>query len=253
MPSITSPSIIVSSNQIAPGIIVNSDVSASAAIDLSKLAGAAASGANADITSLSGLSTPLSLSQGGTGQTTLAAVINALAKFSHKNVTEKTFTNGNGGNGAGTAADIFSVTIPGGTLGTGNVLRFFIRISTIGYPANASAWVFLVKYGGTTIGTLDLGANSSQKLGLSGWIEGFLCADGSASVQKAWSRCYLQSVNTKEYAAAANVVQDKIELDGGVGTAAVDSTTDQTFVITGDTLNDADADATFEFFIVEAI
>ena len=53
--------------------IVNADVSASAAIDCSKLAGTACSGANSNITSLTGLTTALSVAQGGTGSTTLSS------------------------------------------------------------------------------------------------------------------------------------------------------------------------------------
>ena len=42
------------------------------------VAGLAASGANTDITSLGGLTTPLSVAQGGTGVTTLPALLTAL-------------------------------------------------------------------------------------------------------------------------------------------------------------------------------
>lgn len=65
---------VVGSEQIVDGSIVNDDISAGAAIARSKLAGVAGSGANSDITSLSALSTPLSVAQGGTGQ---ADMINA--------------------------------------------------------------------------------------------------------------------------------------------------------------------------------
>jgi len=46
--------------------------------------GAAASGANSDITSLSGLTTPLSISQGGTGQTTAPSAFAALSPTTTK-------------------------------------------------------------------------------------------------------------------------------------------------------------------------
>jgi hypothetical protein len=67
----------VTSAKIADGTIVDGDISATAAIAQSKvsglttaLSGKAASGANSDITSLSGLTTALSVGQGGTGSTT---------------------------------------------------------------------------------------------------------------------------------------------------------------------------------------
>jgi len=59
----------ISSAQITDGAIIDDDINAAAAIAFSKLAGVAAKGANSDITSLSGLTTPLSLAQGGTGLT----------------------------------------------------------------------------------------------------------------------------------------------------------------------------------------
>lgn len=59
----------VTSSHISDGTIVNADVSATAAIVASKLSGVAASGANSDITSLTGLTTALSVTQGGTGRT----------------------------------------------------------------------------------------------------------------------------------------------------------------------------------------
>lgn len=49
------------------GGITNANISASAAISITKLSGVAASGANSDITSLTGLTTPLAPTKGGTG------------------------------------------------------------------------------------------------------------------------------------------------------------------------------------------
>jgi len=64
---------VVLSSKIKDGEIVNGDISAAAAIALSKVPGAAAKGANNDITSLSGLTTPLSVEQGGTERASLDA------------------------------------------------------------------------------------------------------------------------------------------------------------------------------------
>lgn len=55
------------------GGIVNADINAAAAIAYSKLTGVAASGANSDITALTGLSTPLGAAYGGTGVANNAA------------------------------------------------------------------------------------------------------------------------------------------------------------------------------------
>lgn len=58
---------VVTGADIANDTIENADIKSTAAIDRSKLSGVAASGANTDITSLGGLTTPLSVAQGGTG------------------------------------------------------------------------------------------------------------------------------------------------------------------------------------------
>lgn len=64
---------VVKTGNILDGEIVNADIAAGAAIDLSKVPDAAAEGANSDITSLSGLTTPLSVAQGGTGKAAITA------------------------------------------------------------------------------------------------------------------------------------------------------------------------------------
>lgn len=63
---------VVTTPKILDGTILGADISATADIALSKLHNAASSGANSDITSLSGLTTPLSVAQGGLGVGTLA-------------------------------------------------------------------------------------------------------------------------------------------------------------------------------------
>lgn len=64
---------VILTGNIKNGEIVNADISNSAAIALSKVTGAAASGANNDITSLGALSTLITVAQGGIGVGTLAA------------------------------------------------------------------------------------------------------------------------------------------------------------------------------------
>lgn len=66
MPSITSGGDSVTGANIVDETISNADISPTAAIDRTKVSGAAASGANSDITSLTALSTPLTEAQGGT-------------------------------------------------------------------------------------------------------------------------------------------------------------------------------------------
>jgi hypothetical protein len=120
----------ITSGMIADGTITNADIAAGAAISPSKIAGGAgssldadkldgkdstafaASGANSDITSLSGLVAPLSISQGGTGAVTAAGarlVIGAAASGVNADITRLSgltspISVAQGGTGAVTAA-----------------------------------------------------------------------------------------------------------------------------------------------------
>jgi hypothetical protein len=58
--------------------IANGGTNATIPVDARENIGAAASGVNDDITELEGLTTPLSIAQGGTGETTLAGLVAAL-------------------------------------------------------------------------------------------------------------------------------------------------------------------------------
>lgn len=61
---------VVLTGAIKDGEIKDADISGTAAIAIGKLSGVAASGANNDITSIGGLTTDLSVAQGGTGAST---------------------------------------------------------------------------------------------------------------------------------------------------------------------------------------
>ena len=77
--------------------------------------GFAASGANSDITSLTGLTTPLTVAQGGTGEATLAALLTALPVQAGSNVLTLGVVTVSSANI--TANSIITVTLktPGGT------------------------------------------------------------------------------------------------------------------------------------------
>jgi len=89
--------------------------------------GAAASGANSDITSLSGLTTPLSAAQGGTGATSNAAAPFAL-KGANSDITSLSglttaLSIGQGGTGATTATAAITALLPSQTGNSGKVLQ----------------------------------------------------------------------------------------------------------------------------------
>lgn len=88
---------------------------------------AAKSGANSDITSLSGLTTPLSAAQGGTGATSNAAAPFAL-KGANSDITSLSglttaLSIGQGGTGAATATAAITALLPSQTGNSGKVLQ----------------------------------------------------------------------------------------------------------------------------------
>ena len=108
--------------------------------------GAAAAGANSDITSLSGLTTPLSVLQGGTGVTTSTGTgSNVLS--STPSIVNPTVTNYVETLYAPAAGSSFTVALSDGT-----VQRFTTNANTtITLPASAAgkSFVIMVQYGGT--------------------------------------------------------------------------------------------------------
>jgi hypothetical protein len=116
---------------------------------------AAASGANGDITSLTGLTTPLSISQGGTGATTANSAFNALAPSQTSQSGKYLTTDGtNTSWAANPLGTVTSVAVSGGTTG----------LTTSGGPITTSGTITLagtlaVANGGTGV-TTSSGANS---------------------------------------------------------------------------------------------
>ncbi|MFA7308905.1 MAG: tail fiber domain-containing protein [Patescibacteria group bacterium] len=114
--------------------------------------GIAASGANSDITSLTGLSTALSIAQGGTGQVTAQAAIDALLPAQ----------TGNNGKVLGTDGTNSSwVSLPGGSIATLSDITLTSLATNDFLQYNGTAWVnktpAQVK---TAIGAAASGANS---------------------------------------------------------------------------------------------
>ena len=109
--------------------------------------GAAASGANSDITSLAGLTTPLSIAQGGTGSTTAAAARTALG------VTQTTvFSAGAASSVTGTTTEttLATMTIPANAMGPNGQIEI---IPLWSFTNSANTKTMRVKFGGTAFYT----------------------------------------------------------------------------------------------------
>ena len=99
----------------------------------------------------------------------------------------------------------FSKTVPGGTLGTNDAIRFYIPV-TIG--SGTGSVELRVSYGGQTLGTIDPSAGS----GITS-IYGYIIADGATNAQK--SQLFNQTLYDDEFTNALTV----------------DSTVDQTLLV----------------------
>lgn len=169
--------------------------------------------------------------------------------------TEVTFTDGNGGAGAGSEQTLFSTTIPGGLLSTNNGIHFKIYIGAIDMAQAAASYTFKVKYGAATQLTLSNGASPNDMVttqgGLGGYFEGYILADGATNTQKITGVIDLAQ-NDGENAADTSVGVSKHHMFG-TAAGAIDSTANQTLAITLTQTNNPANDCVVEWCIVESI
>lgn len=113
---------------------------------------------------------------------------------------------------------LYSFSVPGGTLGTNNVLRLTIQITDFDVP-NGSDCVLRFKFGGTTIGSMDfLNESGSGIMNGKGPITFVLAADGATNAQLGTAVFHATTWGT-------NIAQ---------GSASVDSTVTQVLTVTAD-------------------
>lgn len=111
-----------------------------------------------------------------------------------------------------TETKVYEVTIPGGTLGTANCVRFTMDGVGLGNVATPS-WSIRMKYAGS-FGTSVANAQSQTASSRYSYWQGMICGDGSTSAQR------LSFIWTLSGTASASY-----------GTVAIDSTADQLFGI----------------------
>lgn len=140
---------------------------------------------------------------------------------------------------ASTTQDVYTVPIPGGTLGTNDGLKYKIMLAAF---VNASQdFQINIYYGGTLISQL---ANGDVPTGnAEGYIEGFILAAGATNAQKGNGAAVIELTT-------GGAAYEPVAL-ANYDTAAVDSTVSQDLVIeavtgVGDSL-------TFEGILVESI
>lgn len=165
--------------------------------------------------------------------------------------TEVTFTDGNGGAGAGNEQTLFSTTIPGGLLSTNNGVHIKMWLSGINMGQAANAYTFRIKYGGATQITLANESSAGDLVAMTGWVESYILADGATNAQKISAEFTFMETDGESNTDAA-VTMDKSHA-GVIASGAINSTTDQTLVITLQQTNSAANDCVVEWCIVESI
>lgn len=119
-------------------------------------------------------------------------------------------------------------TIPGNALGTNNILHVHMNITEFDGGGSVPVNVAL-KYGGQEIATASYTVGESNIESLGGFIDAYVYADNSASVQEGSINGMIMSTSSAE----------EHVLLFGEGTGTVDSTADQTLTVTIEFVNNA--------------
>jgi hypothetical protein len=174
------------------------------------VAGLATSGANSDITSLSGLTTPLSVGQGGTGSATLAGANIPVTTAANSFTNTQTFTGSTSVLGA-VFQDAAEVTTISATAATGTIQYDVTTQSVLYYTTSASA-NFTVNFrasSGTSLNTLMTTGQAVTVVflvtnGATAYYNNALTIDGSSVTPKyqggtAWSAGNASSIDAYSY------------------------------------------------------
>jgi hypothetical protein len=118
--------------------------------------------------------------------------------------------------------DIYTLSIPGGTLGTNNAIKVTIINPYYNGTTNGSATCNF-KYGGTSFGSLTIGTNSSQPGDRDLQITGMLYGIGTTSTQRGYITTIIHPIQSSS---------TQTDVDNASGSPSIDSTIAQNFVCT---------------------
>ena len=121
-----------------------------------------------------------------------------------------------------TQTDLISFTVPGGTLSTNNAV--FVRMTILSVAGVSGNITIRFKYGGTQTDSATLTLSSTFETGV---VEYVLYGDGSTSAQES----SVEWRSNREFTGGMGNTRTGTDFTSA-GTAAVDSTSDQTLVIT---------------------
>lgn len=123
--------------------------------------------------------------------------------------------------------NILSYSVAGGLLSTNNAVRVTLHINSLvtGQASGTDAFTFRFKYGGTTLTTFTLTPTAASTY--IGKIEFILAGAGTTSSQNG---SHAANIGESAYAGSA---RKQYFADSAQGTSAIDSTTAQTLLVTG--------------------
>lgn len=130
---------------------------------------------------------------------------------------------------------LLSYSVPGGTLGTSNVIRVTMHVNPLGVTTT-NTWTLRLKYGATTLTTYTY--TGSGTLGAAGKMEFLLAGAGTTGTQNG---SYVLSLGQNSYVGNANTVRQLFG-ESGQGTSSEDSTASKTLAITSQHSNSGASD-----------
>jgi hypothetical protein len=120
--------------------------------------------------------------------------------------------------------DLFTVSVPGGTLGTANAIYGRMHINSL--AGVSGTFTFRIKYGAATLNTFPITLVSTYETGV---YEFVLYGDGSTSAQELSDKW----LTTREFGGSMGSALTGTHITTGSATAAIDSTSAQTLKATG--------------------
>lgn len=138
--------------------------------------------------------------------------------------------------GSSTEQTLFSKNIPGGLLGTSNIIKGRLYFSAFAVFNSTTFFKLRLKYGSTTIATAQVDANDagvgSSTTGLKGYADFEIVANGSASIQLGSITLALRQDGTESD--NDTIVNISKAYGSGSGTGAENSANDLNLTLTGE-------------------
>jgi len=230
MPQISGGSSILSSSQIADGIIINDDIAAGAAITADKLSLSGALDVS-DLTAATLVTTAegLDSSNNDTSIPTVGAVISYITSHVVSNLIEASASQVSVKNTV-TETNLMQVTIPANTLSTNQAVEAILFLNELDHRGAASRTnTIRIKYGTTTLATFIVD-NTTQDGPFTGggYVKITLISNGNTNAQRAVCEILFRKTDVLNFETAVSDIVADIDMS----TSVEDSTGDLAITIT---------------------